>query len=135
MSRLHNSKGFTLIDLLVVIAIVAILAALLLPALQRAKESARQTVCAGHLSQLGRAFAQYVNEYGGYLPPVGGIIPLRMTMTEMAASRAPALPIRCPVIDLVELTATRRACSPKTVLIAWVSILSFSCVPVPWALM
>jgi prepilin-type N-terminal cleavage/methylation domain-containing protein len=69
-----NRKGFTLIELLVVIAIVAILAALLLPALQRAKEAARQTLCAGQLNQLGRAFATYINEYGGYLPPVGGVI-------------------------------------------------------------
>ncbi len=70
----HRNKGFTLIELLVVIAIIAILAALLLPAIQRAKEAGRRTLCMGHLSQLGRAFFQYINEYGGYMPAYGGVI-------------------------------------------------------------
>jgi len=72
---MRKCEGFTLIELLVVIAIVAILAALLLPALQRAKEAARRAVCTGHLNQLGRAFAQYLSEYGGYVPQYGGVIP------------------------------------------------------------
>ena len=71
---MKRKKGFTLIELLVVIAIIAILASLLLPSLQRAKEAARRAVCAGHLSQLGRAFAIYLQEYGGYVPPVGGVV-------------------------------------------------------------
>jgi len=69
------NKGFTLIELLVVMAIISILAALLLPAIQRVKEASRRAVCAGHLSQLGRAFAQYLDEYGGYVPQYGGVIP------------------------------------------------------------
>ena len=70
----RGRNGFTLIELLVVIAILSILAALLLPSLQRAKEAARRAVCTGHLSQLGKAFAQYVNDYGGYVPAEAGII-------------------------------------------------------------
>lgn len=73
--RVKRDDGFTLIELLVVIAILAILAALLLPAIQKAKDAARRALCTGHISQLGRAFVQYVNEYNGYVPQERGIIP------------------------------------------------------------
>ena len=71
---MKKSKGFTLIELLVVMAILSILMALLLPAIQRSKEAARHGLCQGHLSQLGKAFAQYMNEYGGYMFNFGGVI-------------------------------------------------------------
>lgn len=51
----------------------------------------------------------------------------------MISSTTPAAWIRCPIIDLIELIATRGACSPNAALIALVSIESFSLVPVPWA--
>lgn len=56
-------KLFTLIELLVVIAIIAILAAMLLPALNRARETARTATCLNNMKQNGLAFNAYANDF------------------------------------------------------------------------
>jgi prepilin-type N-terminal cleavage/methylation domain-containing protein len=63
-----TSCAFTLVELLVVIAVIATLAALLLPAFSRAKESGRATVCLGNLHQLGIALQLYAQENNNRLP-------------------------------------------------------------------
>src|SRR5438093_1421939 len=61
--------AFTLVELLVVIAVIAILGSLLLPALNRGKQAADNTVCRSNLRQQGLGLAMYVSDLGAY-PPV-----------------------------------------------------------------
>lgn len=60
--------AFSLIELMVVLAIIVILAALMLPVLKRAKEEARATACLGNLHQIGLALQVYVQENNNRLP-------------------------------------------------------------------
>ena len=57
--RLNRNAGFTLVELLVVIAIIAVLVSLLLPALNRTRQTARKTVCASNLRQVGAGWLLY----------------------------------------------------------------------------
>lgn len=75
-----RAKAFTLVELLVVIGIIALLVAILLPALSKSREQAIRIQCASNIRQWGQAFAAYGNENKGTFPYNG-----------------PAIPIVCPV--------------------------------------
>src|SRR4051812_7524731 len=63
-----NLGGFTLVELLVVIAIIGILVALLLPAIQSAREAARRTKCINNLKNVGLACLNYESSKNSYPP-------------------------------------------------------------------
>lgn len=108
MKQQIKPDGFTLIELLITIAIIAILAAMLLPALNKARETARGISCTGNLKQHSISLSIYASNSDGYLPPVmasGGLLwtdrmigcagnPGNLTKAEAGLITVPML--RCP---------------------------------------
>ncbi len=82
-----RKRGFTLVELLVVIAIIGILVALLLPAIQAAREAARRTCCLNSVMQLGLAVHNYEFNFEALPPGVTG----RNILSASAAGRPPQL--------------------------------------------
>ncbi len=64
-AQTHHPVGFTLVELLVVVSIIALLIAMLLPALQKSRLVAQRVICMTRQRQIGMFFATYASEYGG----------------------------------------------------------------------
>ena len=64
----HRGSGFTLVEILVVMAVIGVLVAIMLPAIQKARESARKTQCANNLKQIGLAMHAYLNNHKAFPP-------------------------------------------------------------------
>ena len=90
--RQINTSGFTLIQLLAVIAIIGILAAILFPVMAQAKESAGVAQCIGHLHSIGHSIELYQTDADGYLPTVNLLDPL--FSSELGVSKRLPHPLR-----------------------------------------
>lgn len=99
---LHRPRrtGFTLVELLVVIAIIGILIALLLPAVQAAREAARRSQCSNHMKQLGLAIHNYHDTYKVFPP---GVLAARLNAGTSHPTNMSWMPLLLPFMEQAPL--------------------------------
>jgi len=86
-----RTRGFTLIELITVTAMIAVLAAMLFPVFARSREQARAVQCANNLSEIGVALQMYAEDWGGHYPPQeDNLAPIARRMGEEDSFRCPS---------------------------------------------
>jgi len=97
------STGFTLVELIVVLAVIAIVAGLIAPALSRVRQAARDTECRNNLRQLFQAYTMYTNDNKGKKPMVTNRPSLKLndlpSIADVLEPYAPRQAFRCPLDD------------------------------------
>ena len=89
MRAVGGKSAFTLVELLVVVAIIALLISILIPSLTGAREYARRTVCKTNLHQFGLALAMYADDYDGFFPRYYGRYPTYAHSSGCLAGKPP----------------------------------------------
>ena len=98
-----QSKGFTLVELLIVIAIIALLAAILFPVFARARESARRSSCQSNQKQLALGLLAYTNDYDERFPAITAetwFVQIQPYVKSQQVLRCPSAPRENPVMAI-----------------------------------
>lgn len=99
MHRHRSHHGFTLVELLVVISIIAVLLSILTPTLSATRESARRVICLNNLRSLGIAVQMYRDDHDGSLPYANYQYSLSLGWTDPLDALGPYLAVDLPSID------------------------------------
>jgi prepilin-type N-terminal cleavage/methylation domain-containing protein len=109
----HQRVGFTLIELMIVIAIIAVLAAILIPNFLHARAESQTAACEGNERQIATALEEYAVDTGGKYPPSGAVTAALLGPTEPYLASAPLDPVTLTQYQF-KTPATNARCTVAT---------------------